>query len=153
MATYSADQIIGKVLIAKKSVALRRYPSPSGKVGYTASPGASLGTVQTWVHESGPGSPLWWSFLDSNGKPYYVRHEEGAFNLQNLKDQGVITVKEQTEQQKKKVEAESGASSVFPSIPNPFDGFGEGMGKVLATGVTIVAAAWAAKILLFDNKK
>ena len=150
MPTYSADQIIGKTLIAKKSVTLKRHPSASGKAVYTAPPGSSLGTVQTWVHENGPGTPLWWSFLDSAGRPYYIRHEENAFDVKHLKDQGAITVKEQTEKQER--EAESGASSMFPSIPNPFDGFGEGMGKVLATGVTIVAAAWAAKILFFDKK-
>ena len=97
MPVYSADQIVGKTLIAKKNVPLTRQPVEGAPVVYTAKKGESIGKVYSWI--GGNGSPLWWQFLDQNGKPYYVKHQIGLFDIQALSDQGALNVKEATEAQ------------------------------------------------------
>ena len=86
--TINADQIIGKTLIAAKSVPIKRYPSASAPVVYTAKRGESVGTVYSWVKD---GTTLYWVFEDANQKPYYAKHRPGYFNLSALQDQGAQT--------------------------------------------------------------
>ena len=96
MATYSADQIVGKTLIAHRSVDLKRQPSADTKTIYIVPPGQSVGTVYSWVNGGGG---IWWQFLDKNQNPYYAKHGEGFFDVANLSDQGAVSVEEQHEQQ------------------------------------------------------
>ena len=95
MPTYSAEQIIGKTLIARQNVAIKRLPTSAAPVVYTAKPGSYVGTVYSWVTE---GPDLYWQFYDSNGKAYYSLHRPGLYSIDSLQDQGALTVKEQTDQ-------------------------------------------------------
>lgn len=99
MSTYSADQIIGKNLLANKPVNIYRLPDDNAKAVYTAKAGEYVGTVFSYIKPSPEKNRkfLYWQFKDQNNKFFYVRHEEGAFDVKSLKDQGAITVKEQTE--------------------------------------------------------
>ena len=86
--TINADQVIGKTLIADRNISIKRYPSASAPVVYTAKRGESVGTVYSWVKD---GTTLYWVFEDANGKPYYAEHRPGYFSLKALQDQGAQT--------------------------------------------------------------
>jgi hypothetical protein len=136
---YSLYEIPGKSLIAKKSVQLKRMPSNDAKTIYTAKPGETVGLVYSWV--GGKGSPLWWQYYDNNGVAYYTLHEPGMYDVKVLKDQGAVTVKEQTEKEKKEKEAQTGGGGF--KLPNFDLGLGDAgkiIGKVLI-GVAVVGGA------------
>lgn len=86
--TINADQVIGKTLIAAQNVPIKRYPSKSAPVVYTARRGESVGTVYSWVMD---GTTLYWVFEDANGKPYYAEHRPGYYSLKALQGQGAQT--------------------------------------------------------------
>lgn len=96
MPTYSADQIVGKTLIAKKNVSIYREPSKSAKVIYVAKPGITVGTVYSWVNGQGG---LWWQYIDQNGVAYYTFHEPGMYDVAALNAQGTTSLETQQEQQ------------------------------------------------------
>lgn len=146
MATFSADQIVGKNLLARRPVQLKRLPSDDAKTTYTVPAGASVGVVYSWT--GGQTSPLWWMFYDANGKTYYAKHESGAFDIDAIKDQGALDVKQEAEAKK---DAESGGS-MFPTIPNPFEGFGESLEKTVKTMVIVGAVVLIGSMVLKSDK-
>jgi len=99
MSTYSAEQIIGKTLIANRAVNIYRLPDDKAKSVYTVNAGQLVGVVDSYISPSAQKNRkfLYWQFVDQNGKFFYVRHEEGAFNIKALKDQGALTTAEQNE--------------------------------------------------------
>lgn len=46
-------------------------------------------------------SRLWWLFYDTNGTPYFAEHRQGRFSIDDLRNQGAMSVQEQIEQEKK----------------------------------------------------
>lgn len=88
---FSADQIIGKTLIAKKKVPLTRSPKATAPIIWTAQPDESVGVVYSWVME---GTTLWWLFYDKYNVPYYAMHKPGIFSVTALQQQGAQTVEE-----------------------------------------------------------
>lgn len=140
MASFIADQIIGKTLVARRAVQLRRYAADNGKIIYTAQRGETVGTVESFVGGNERG-PVWWMFYDNKGEPYYTKHDEGAYDFQSLRDQGAMTTKEQTEQRKKKEQEQSGGGGGL------FDGLGKDFNKTLTIGAYVVAGALAISFL------
>jgi hypothetical protein len=109
MPTFSADQIIGKTLIAKKPVPL--YTSATKRFGsfITVPAGRTVGVVYSYVGGTG-GDPLYWMFyakLQGIEKAYYAEHLEDAFDGLALKDQGVKTDR-QIEEAKKEENLSTG---------------------------------------------
>jgi len=103
---YSADQIIGKTLYAKEDIPVKRLPNDTAPVVFTAKKNSPLGTVYSWLApQPGIRKNLWWMFYDSNKKAYYIEHKEGRFDVDNLKEQGALTVKEQQAAKKKENES------------------------------------------------
>jgi len=47
-------------------------------------------------------------FYDANKKPYYIEHKEGSFDIDALKEQGSLTVKEAAEKKEKENESTKG---------------------------------------------
>lgn len=95
MPTFSADQIVGKTLIAKKPVPVYDLPfyDKLAKQIAVIKPGNTIGVVFSWVGGV-PGKPLNWEFKGNAGKMYYVSHVTGYFNVTSLRDQGVQTTTE-----------------------------------------------------------
>ena len=87
----SADQVVGKTLIAKKSVSLKRTAQASAPVIYTAKPGQIVGTVYSWVMQ---GTTLYWAFYDDKNLPYYAEHRPGLFSVEALQQQGAQTLED-----------------------------------------------------------
>lgn len=121
--SYSADQIIGKSLIARKPVKLKRNRSAEAETVYTVPAGQPVGVVYSYL--GGNGSPLWWMFYDANKRAYYAMHEPGLFDIDALRDQGALSVEEETKKQKEKEEGNSSWE-----FPNPFGGGGINFGNV-----------------------
>jgi hypothetical protein len=97
MPIYSAADIIGKTLIAKKSIGIKREPTDLASIIFTVQPGQSVGIVDSYYNVIPGRSVLYWGFKDANGRNYYAPHLEGYFDLTALKDQGVITTQEKTQ--------------------------------------------------------
>jgi hypothetical protein len=98
MPKFSADQIAGKQLVAKRSVPIYDLPTfdPLKKRIDVIRPGQTVGTVFSYV--GGKGAKLLnWQFIDKNNKTYYALHDETAFDVKSLQDQGALTTKEETE--------------------------------------------------------
>jgi hypothetical protein len=142
MATFSADQIVSKTLIARRAVNLKRLPQDDAKTIYTVPAGGTVGVVYSWT--GGNTSPLWWMFYDENQKTYYAKHESGAFDIDTLKDQGALDVKQQAEAEKEK--ADNGGSMF--DFPNPFEGFGESLEKTMKTVVIVGGALLIGSMLI-----
>lgn len=94
----NADQVVGKTLIAKTAVPLKRYAQPSALVVYTVARGNVVGVVYSWVTTNGV---LYWAFYDQNGTPYYAEHRPGRFSLDALQQQGAQTLEDIKEAQEK----------------------------------------------------
>lgn len=97
MPIYSAADIIGKTLIAKKSIGIKREPTDLGNIIFTVSPGQSVGVVDSYYNVIPGRSVLYWGFKDANGRNYYAPHLEGYYDIRSLSDQGVLTTQEKTE--------------------------------------------------------
>lgn len=102
--TYSAEQIIDKTLIAARPVQIKRTAADSSPAVYTVATGQPVGKVYSYLSPGPDRTALYWMFYDANQRPYYVKHEQGAFSLSALKDQGAITVKEETQAEQAKSE-------------------------------------------------
>lgn len=101
MPTYTADQIVGKTMIARKNIPLKREPRKSAETVYVAKPGITVGVVYSWVNADGG---IWWMYYDQNGKTYYTYHEPGAYDIKSLDAQGVESL-EQVQEDKQKAES------------------------------------------------
>lgn len=146
MASYNADQIIGKTLIARKPAALKRQASDTAKTVFTVPVAGTVGVVYSYI--GGGPKPLWWMFYDANQATYYVRHESGLFDLDVLKDQGALDTAEETKQQEQK---DADSASWFPDWKNPFEGFGESLAGTVKT-IAIVGGAVLIGSMLIKEK-
>ena len=116
MPTFSADQIIGKTLIARRPVNLYRNASDSANSVYTVDPGQAVGKVYSYLAPGENRSTVYWAFYDDQQRSYYTPHIQGNFDIQALGDQGALTV---TEQQAAEQEAEmSTTDKAFRLIKN-----------------------------------
>jgi hypothetical protein len=95
MAEYTADQIIGKTLIAREPVRIYRTASDGATAVYTVSPGDPVGTVTSYLLPSGSRSSLFWTFQDNNARPYYTVHKIGRYDVSSLQQQGALTLAQQ----------------------------------------------------------
>lgn len=98
MPSYSADQIIGKTLYAKKPTPVYNLPSfyPNAQKKIVIKPGQIIGTVYSYVGGQ-PGQPLNWMYkgkVGLNEVTYYTEHEPDNVDKGLLQDQGVKTTKE-----------------------------------------------------------
>lgn len=128
---YNASQIIGKDLYAKKKITVRKSPSDTAAVAYTVNNGNRVGTVYSYLTRDGA---IWWMLTDNN----YVKHEQNAFSIQALREQGAKTSEELEKEKEDKNKP-------------AFEKFMEAAGKVLKYGAFAVGGF----ILLRDylNKK
>ena len=102
MAQFSADQIIGKSLIAKIPVKIYRIPTDGSPAVFTADVGENVGIVTSYLLPGSSRSALYWEFKDPNNRPYYAKHETGKFDIRSLQEQGALTLQQQQEQLQEK---------------------------------------------------
>jgi hypothetical protein len=91
--TYSADDVIGTTLYAKKAIKGLSLPSQNSTVLKTYKTGEMIGVVYSYIsHTDG----MYWQ-IEKPGGYFYVFHAAGNFSSQALKDQGVLTTTEKIE--------------------------------------------------------
>lgn len=95
MPTYSANDIVGKTLIAKRAVSLKREPADMSATIYTTKMGETVGVVYSYVTRNGV---VWWMFYDQNHRPYYAKQEVGVFDVGALNAQGANSLESVQEQ-------------------------------------------------------
>lgn len=95
MPTFNAADIIGKTLVAKSNVPLYRFADDDAAVVYNVSPGQSVGKVESYLLPAANRNNLYWQFKDQNGKFYYAEHKQGIFDVQELQQQGALTLQQQ----------------------------------------------------------
>jgi hypothetical protein len=132
--TYSAAQIVGKNLIAARPVDLKRSPDTKAATIYVAQAGQTIGTVYSYVG-GGEKGPLWWMFHDQNGKAYYTKHEVGAYSLDVLQAQGVLTVEEERKQAEEKKKEQEGGYNPFGDMAAGLEGV---FSNVLKIGAVVI---------------
>ena len=104
--TYSADQIIGKTLAARKNVELKRLPTDTAPTVYTVKPGQSVGVVYSYLLPKAGRSTLYWQFVDANNNYFYAAHKEGIYDIDIIKTQGGKTTEEKRKEEEEKKEKE-----------------------------------------------
>jgi len=95
---FNAGQIVGKTLVALQPVDLTRLPSDGAPSIYTTRSNQTVGVVQSYLVPGSNRSNLWWAFRDANGRPYYVEHRPGLFDVRAIQQQGVLTLEERKRQ-------------------------------------------------------
>ena len=101
--TYNASEIIGKNLIAKKVIDLRRLPDLAAPIMYEVQPGDNVGVVESYINAKN-NNPLFWQFKDNTGRFYYAEHKPGYYSEKVVRDQGAATteeIKKEKEEEKK----------------------------------------------------
>ena len=96
MALVQPEAVVGKTLIAKKTINLVRLPDDSAPAIFTVAAGNPVGVVDSYIlPRAGRNKNLYWKFLDEGNRAYYAKHEVGAYNITDLQSQGVKTLEQQ----------------------------------------------------------
>lgn len=136
MATFNAADIVGKSLIAKKTIDIVRVPDDNAKSVFKVKPGETIGVVYSYLLPNQNRKNLYWMFEDSNGKAYYVEHISRNFDTEAIKQQGALTLAERKE--KADAENETTGDKIFRYVKN---------------GFLISAAAYILKTIIETNQK
>jgi len=99
MATFNAEDIVGKTVWAKSSDQLKRRPEDSGEVIYTVEPGKVVGVVDSYINpQPGRNKNLYWQFSDGS-RFFYSEHVVGKFDLSKLEVQGTKSLEQKQEEE------------------------------------------------------
>lgn len=111
MAAYSAADIIGRTLTAKKTINVYKFPVDDSELLGQIHPGQTVGVVYSYL-DAAPGanrSSLFWMFAPDplGGNYFYTRHQEGDYDVSALKQQGVLTTQEKAKAAAEKAKYEN----------------------------------------------
>jgi len=118
MPTFNANDIIGKTLIAKKTIDIVRSADDLAQSVYEVSPGESVGVVYSYLMPNNARSNIYWMFEDENNRPYYVKHGVGKFDIKTITQQGVLTLEEKKEEAD--AANETTGNKIFRYVKNGF---------------------------------
>lgn len=136
MANFNAADIVGKSLIAIKTINILRIPADNANVVFKVNPGNSVGTVYSYLLPNNNRDSIYWLFYDENQKAYYAKHKPGIFDISTIKNQGVLTSEDKAEQAA--AAAETTKDKIFKYIKN---------------GFLVAAAVYLAKTFIETKKK
>ena len=102
---FKAGDVIGKTLYSRVAVPLTRYGWDEEKPFKVVPAGELVGVVDSYVLPKAGRSRLWWMFYGPDGRQFMAEHKAGAFDIGVLRGQGVLSVAEQIEQEKKDKES------------------------------------------------
>ncbi|MFA5297625.1 MAG: hypothetical protein WC389_05390 [Lutibacter sp.] len=97
--SYSADDIIGKTLIAKQTTSGYNLPNVNANKIASYKPGSVIGVVYSFIQNT---QGLFWVINLKGGKSIYLLHAAGKYSIKALKDQGAKTDTEKAREQAKK---------------------------------------------------
>lgn len=131
---YDVADIIGKTLFPRVTVEVfNNLPSRGGQKIGTVKAGSPAGTVYSWIQDSVTKN-IWWQFQQGSSY-YYIEHATGRFDVSNLKQQGVLTVAEKIEEEKKKEQEQKDSEKPW------YEKFGEGLNDTTKTAIWVVGGA------------
>lgn len=104
MALYSAADLIGKTLYAATRVEAKKWPEDSAPVLFTIAPGKPIGVVDSYFTPKQGRSDVYFSF-NVNNAFFYVAAKTGTLSESAIREQGVLSTKEQIEAEAKKQES------------------------------------------------
>jgi hypothetical protein len=134
---YSADEVIGKTLYAKRGVTV--YDSSLKTVLYRVNAGQRVGVVYSYILSNGK---VIWILEPQNYVSIakgYIPHETGAFDIDILREQGVKTTQELQEEKAAREKEE-----LTPWYQTFFSSAGSTLGSTLKTVKTIAIVGLAA---------
>ena len=91
---YSAIDIVDKTLYAIAPVEVKNQPWDDAAVVRIVQPGGMVGVVYTFVEPKAGRSHLYWKIQDVFGAELWVAHKPGFFDLEKLREQGLLTIEE-----------------------------------------------------------
>lgn len=109
MSLVNVSQLIDKTLYTKGKTNVRAFPQykgpGAGKILTQLKPGDMAGTVYSWVYgkdENGKANTdVWLELYEDHGRGYgkhsYILWNPNLFDTKALKEQGVLTVKQEAE--------------------------------------------------------
>ena len=92
---FTADQIVGKTLVAKVPVKILRIPDDEAPAVYTAQPGETIVIVTSYSLPGAGRSAIYWTYEDNKGRQYYTQHKQGRYDVGALQAQGAVTLQQQ----------------------------------------------------------
>lgn len=92
--TYTANQLIGKTILANKTTTLYNGASKKSSVYGTVKAGQPIGKVSTYLKASQSPDGIAWLGFDGNYPFYFFVPDENA-SSSGLKDQGTLTINEE----------------------------------------------------------
>lgn len=105
---FNAGDILNKTLIAKVGVPVYRQPVDGSKPFGTVKAGQPVGVVYAWLDPKPPErAGLWWSFYDGFNQTYFTPHKENIFDVNALRQQGVISTEEKVQEEQEKEDLEN----------------------------------------------
>jgi len=105
MANYTADQFIGKTLIALKNISAYNGHPKSNSVTMIIK-GAIIGSVFSWVKDPDDAANVYWQF-QKNGRIFFVRHNVNDVGLHPSESVDTVEDKKKKEREEKE-KAEKG---------------------------------------------
>jgi hypothetical protein len=109
-ATYTANQLIGKTVVAKKETKLYSNPKGAGTVLGTVKTGQPFGIVYSYLRPEQTDGRTWLMF--DNGKTSFFVPNEAVAST-GLKEQGTKTVTQEVKEEEAKKEREEDPLSYY----------------------------------------
>jgi len=130
---YSVDQVVGYSLYAKRRMNLYWLPDDTSEVVRIINAGERVGNVYSYIGRSGN---IWWQIGNGIRVDGYVLHQSGSFDIDALRDQGLLSTAEILEAQK--------AQELLDANPftlNQLLGGGDALAKLTGLGSNIAKGA------------
>lgn len=112
MATYTADQFIGKTLVAQKNVTAF-YGGPGSKNIFVIFKGQNIGVVYAWVIKNTPDHKLWWQFQDKNGIFYFVPGDPNYVGMNEYDKKTIPSVEQKVQAEKDKAKKDEDGKVLY----------------------------------------
>lgn len=89
--SYSVYDVVGKSLYTVQEVTKYRWPEDDSPVFGTIPAGTFVGVVETYLEPNANRENFYWGFKNPDGSMFYTIHKQGLYDLQKLRDQGLLT--------------------------------------------------------------
>lgn len=91
---YSINDVVGLTLVARKEIPIKRAAFDQAEVVNSIPAGQNVGIVYSYLTPRAGRSKIYWMFYDQAGVAYYTAHEVGFYDLEALREQGLLTIQE-----------------------------------------------------------
>lgn len=131
MATWTADQVIGKTLVALKDVTAYYsfYPTLEKAKKFKISKGHPIGIAKGWIQKYSPDKKLWWMFIDKQGLYYFVKNDYDKVGMGKYDSSTIQSQEEKIKAEKDKKEKDEKGEFIY---------YAEKWGKKIVIGAAVI---------------